>query len=89
MNELDDVLDDLYNGKINVNIKLSNSDEYRKILKECNTLLKEIENKLNEKDKKILNKYIEKKSQIVSLECKEKFLEGYKLASKLIIAGIK
>ncbi len=89
MNELDDVLDDLYNGKINVNIKLSNSDEYRKILKECNTVLKEIENKLNEKDKKILNKYIEKKSQIVSLECKEKFLEGYKLASKLIIAGIK
>lgn len=57
MNELDDVLDDLYNGKINVNIKLSNSDEYRKILKECNTVLKEIENKLNEKDKKILNKY--------------------------------
>lgn len=89
MNELDDVLDDLYNGKINVNIKLSNSDEYRKILKECNTVLKEIENKLNEKDKKTLNKYIEKKSQIVSLECKEKFLEGYKLASKLIIAGIK
>ena len=89
MNELVDVLDDLYNGKINVNIKLSNSDEYRKILKECNTVLKEIENKLNEKDKKILNKYIEKKSQIVSLECKEKFLEGYKLASKLIIAGIK
>lgn len=89
MNKLNDVLEDLYNGNININLELSKSDEYSKILRECNTILKKVENKLNEEDKKILNKYIEKKSQMVSLECKEKFIEGYKLASRLIIAGIK
>lgn len=89
MNELNDVLEDLYNGNININLELSNSNEYSKILRECNTILKKVENKLNEEDKKILNKYIEKKSQMISLECKEKFIEGYKLASRLIIAGIK
>lgn len=89
MDELNEILENLYNGNININVKVPNSNEYIETLEECNIILKNIENKLDDAGKKLLNEYIEMKSQVTSIECKEKFIEGYKLASKLIIAGIK
>ena len=89
MDELNEIFENLYNGNININVKVPNSNEYIETLEECNIILKNIENKLDDAGKKLLNEYIEMKSQVTSIECKEKFIEGYKLASKLIIAGIK
>lgn len=89
MEKLNNILDSLYNGNINVNQKNPDSKDYLKILEECNIILKKIENKLDEGDKKLLDRYIENKSEIASIECKEKFIEGYKLATQLIICGIK
>lgn len=89
MDELNNILCRLYNGTININENFPNSDEYDKDLEESNKILKKLVNKLDDDENELLNKYIEIKSQVVSIECKEKFIEGYKLAVKLIIAGIK
>ena len=45
--------------------------------------------KKNDEEKILLNEYIEKQSYIASIDCEKKFIDGYKIASKLIIAGIK
>ena len=89
MKELNNVLDNLYNGSISINEKLPMSYEYSETAKESNEILKKLENQLDYEQKDLLNKYIEIKSQIISIECKEKFSEEYKLAAKLIIAVIK
>lgn len=89
MDKLNDILDRLYNGKININAEFPNSKEYSSILKESNIILKQIEDKLDDNGKKLLDNYIDTKAQMISIECKEKFIEGYKLAIKLIAAGIK
>ncbi|MDO5555627.1 MAG: hypothetical protein Q4G09_02935 [Clostridia bacterium] len=78
----EDILNNLYNGKININEKNPISKEYNELLGESNKILEE-------KEKELLNEYIEKKAQISSIECEEKFIEGYKIACKLIIYGIK
>ena len=89
MDELSNILNELYNGTININEKFPCSEEYKDSLEECNKILKKIESKLDVNQKELFNKYIEIKSQMVSTECKEMFIEGYKLATKLIISGIK
>ncbi len=89
MKKTDGVLDSLYNGKINMNEKIPKSKKYLKILKECNITLGEVYNKLDDADKWLLDKYIEGKSEMASMECREKFIEGYKLAIELMLAGIK
>ena len=89
MDVLDDTLKDLYNGKINLNEKFPTSEEYNLLIKESKKLLDKIESYMDEKENKLLNEYIEKQSQITSIDCEQKFIEGYKLASKLIIVGIK
>ena len=48
-----------------------------------------IRSNIDNKTENLLNEYIEKQSQITSIDCEEKFIDGYKLASKLIITGIK
>ncbi len=89
MDLLKDILDDLYNGRININEKSPKSQEYSILEKEAKEILKSIESKIDATTKDLLNEYIEKKSQIISIDCEEKFIDGYKLASKLIIAGLK
>lgn len=83
------ILKDLYNGKINVNEEFPNSEEYNILTKESNKILEKINNNISDEAKLLLNEYIEKQAQIASIDCEEKFIDGYKLASKLIIAGIK
>ena len=86
---LENTIESLYNGEININKKFPTFEEYSILQKESNELLQEIENKLDDKGKEILNEFTERKSRMMSIECKEKFIDGYKLACKLIIAGIK
>ncbi len=89
MEILKKVLKDLYNGKININEKFPDTEEYSTLVRESNEILRKINNNLDSERKKLLNEYIEKQAQIISIDCEEKFISGYKLASKLIIAGIK
>ena len=89
MDMVKNVLEDLYNGKININEKFPTSEEYETLLKESKEILKAIKKNIDDKTQDLLNEYIEKQSQIMSIDCEEKFIEGYKLASKLIIASIK
>lgn len=89
MDILKKALNDLYNGKININKKFPTSKEYNTLVEESSEILKKINNNLSDEGKKLLNEYIEKQAQIMSIDCEEKFIDGYKLASKLIIAGIK
>ena len=89
MDILKDVLNDLYNGKININEKFPTSKEYNTLLKQSSEILKKIKENLDNETKKLLNEYIEKQAQIISIDCEEKFIDGYKLAIGLIIAGIK
>ena len=83
------ILKNLYNGKININEQIPNSKEYSTLVKDSNIILEKIINTLNNNQKALLNEYIEKQSQITSIDCEQKFIDGYKIASKLIIAGIK
>ena len=50
-------------------------------------MVKQIEEKIG--DKELMDKYIEIQSQITSIDCESKFIEGYKTAFKLIFSGIK
>lgn len=84
-----DILKDLYNGNVNINEKFPISEEYNILIKESNEILRRIEEKLDDKGKKLLKNYTEKQAQIMSIDCEEKFVEGYKLATKLVISGIK
>lgn len=49
-------------------------------------LLKVLLSNLSEKNKKILNEYLELKTEAESIECEEKFIEGYKTAINLILS---
>ncbi len=89
MEVLDNILKELYNGKINIKEKFPISEEYNVLVRESGDLLEKIKNYMDERGNKLLNEYIEKQSQITSIDCEGKFIEGYKLASKLIILGIK
>ena len=89
MDVLDNILKDLYNGKININEKFPITEEYNILIRESRDLLKKIKSYMDERGNKLLDEYIERQSQITSIDCEEKFIEGYKLASKLIILGIK
>ena len=89
MDMVKNVLEDLYNGKININEKFPTSEEYNNLLKEKERILEMIRSNIDNKTENLLNEYIEKQSQITSIDCEEKFIDGYKLASKLIITGIK
>lgn len=89
MDILKGILNDLYNGKININEKFPVSREYNILEEEANEILEKIRRDLDDRGKKLLNEYIEKQSQIASIDCEEKFIDGYKIASKLIISGIK
>lgn len=86
MEENDEILRKLYNGEINPNKDIPNTDEYKKLVKAANKLILQIEEKIN--DKKIVDEYIEIQSQIASIDCESKFIEGYKLALQLLIKGI-
>lgn len=89
MDTLKDVLKDLYNGKININEKFPDTKDYNTLVRESSEILRKINNNLDNERKKLLNEYIEKQAQIISIDCEEKFINGYELASRLIIAGIK
>ncbi len=89
MDLLKDILDNLYNGRININEKFPTSEEYNVLVKESEKILKIIKNNIDDKTKNLLDEYIEKQSQIMSIDCEEKFIDGYKLATKLIITSIK
>jgi len=89
MDELNGILSDLYHGKINVNEKFPDSKEYNNLIEESKEILNRINNIINDSEKELLNQYLEKQAQIISIECEQKFINGYKLASKLIITGIK
>ncbi len=84
-----EILNDLYNGNININEIIPISQEYNILTEESNEVWERIKKRLDDEENELLNKYIEIRTQIVSIECEEKFIEGYKTASKLIIAGIK
>ncbi len=84
-----EILNDLYNGNININEKIPISQEYNILTEKSNEVLEKIKELLDDEENRLLNKYIEIRAHISSIECEEKFIEGYKTASKLIIAGIK
>lgn len=86
MEKNDEILKMLYNGEINPNRNIPNTEEYKMLIKEANKLILQIEKEIN--DKKIINKYIEIQSQIASIDCESKFIEGYKLALQLLLNGI-
>lgn len=84
-----DILSCLYNGDININEKIPASQEYDILIEKSNQILEEFKKLLDDEGNKLLNRYIEIKTQVASIDCEEKFIEGYKIASKLIIAGMK
>ena len=86
MEKIEEILNELYNGKINPNQNIPESKEYKELVREANKISKQIEEKL--KDKELMDKYIEIQSQIASIECESKFIEGYKIASQLLISGL-
>ena len=86
MENFEDCLKRLYNGEINPNKNTPKTEEYKQLVKESNRIAKQIEKKLGEKD--LIDTYIEIQSQIASIDCENKFIEGYKMASQLLISGI-
>lgn len=86
MEKNEEILSALYNGNINPNRNIPISKEYKELIKEANKIAKQIEEKIG--DKEIIDKYIELQSQITSIDCESKFIEGYKLASQLLVRGI-
>ena len=76
------VIEEIYNGNITDNIKMS--EEYYKICGECDTLYKEIEKHLNEKQKENLFNLILKDSGLEAETACTHFKEGFKLG--LLIA---
>lgn len=86
MEKIEEILNELYNGKINPNENIPTSEEYKELVKEANKIAKQIDEKLE--DKELMDKYIEIQSQISSIDCESKFIEGYKIASQLLISGI-
>lgn len=86
MEKFEECLKKLYNGEINPNKNTPTTEEYKKLIKESNKIAKQIEIKLGNKD--LIDRYIETQSQISSIDCENKFIEGYKIASQLLISGI-
>lgn len=86
MEKIEEILNKLYNGQINPNENIPKTVEYKELIKESNKIAKQIQEVIG--DKALLNKYIEIQSRITSIECKSKFIEGYKMASQLLISGI-
>ena len=85
MENNEEILSALYNGNINPNKNIPICKEYKELLKEANKIARQIEDKIE--DKELIDKYIEIQSQITSIDCESKFIEGYKLASQLLIRG--
>jgi len=88
MKKIEKILKDLYNGDINPNENIPTSDEYKELVKEANKIVENVKTNMTEKEKELIDLYIEKRAQITSIECENKFIEGYKLACKLLISGI-
>lgn len=86
MEKSEEILRELYKGKINPNENISVSEEYKQLVRESNEIAKELERVIGNNE--LIDKYIEIKSQITSIECESKFIEGYKIASQLLISGI-
>lgn len=88
MNIEESLLKNLYNGNINPNKTIPKTEEYNALVSKLNKVLKDLFNNLTEENKKLLNYYIEIKTETESIECQEKFEEGYKMAVKLILSGL-
>lgn len=86
MGKIEEIISQLYNGKINPSENIPKTEEYKELIKESNIIAKKIEEKIE--DKELMNKYVEIQSQIASIDCESKFIEGYKMASQLLISGI-
>ena len=86
MGNFEEILKKLYNGEINPNINFPTSPEYKELMRKSNQIAKLIEEKIG--DKELMNQYIELQSQISSIDCESKFIEGYKIASQLLISGL-
>lgn len=84
--EKEEILSALYSGSINPNKNIPTSKNYKELIKKANKIAKQIEEKIGNRE--IIDKYIEIQSQITSIDCESKFIEGYKLASQLLITAI-
>ncbi len=88
MERVESILRELYNGNINPNRNIPNTDEYNEKIKELNIISDKIIEKLPQQDRGLVDEYIEKQSQISSLDCENQFIYGYKLAIKLIMGAL-
>lgn len=86
MEKFEEILKQLYNGEINPNKNVPASHEYKELIQKSNQIAKQIEEKIG--DKELMDQYIEIQSQISSIDCEDKFIEGYKISSQLLISGI-
>lgn len=72
-----------------INIYEANNKEFKIISKKIKKLESTISKKLNEKEKKDFEKYLEYINQRQSIDAENQFRNGFKTAIKVIIEGLK
>lgn len=81
------ILNKLYNGEIRPKEELL-CEEYLKLQQENNKRLKKSFNNIDSETKELLEEYLEKQSELSSIDAENQFESGYKTGIKLIVAGI-
>lgn len=85
--EKEDILEKLYYGDLFPTKEIPNDKEYFKILAEISDYTEEI--RKNEEIQQIFNELMEKITIKEGMEAENQFQLGFKMATKLIIEGMK
>lgn len=80
------IIEELYRGNINPQIKVFNKDsQYADFI----NILSDNEEKLNDclggEEKRLLSTLIDAQGEILSIECRENFIQGWKLGAKFML----
>ena len=87
MRQYNEILKKLYNGDIKPKEEKL-GEEYLCLQQKNNKILKKIFNNIDSKTKELLEEYLERQSELESIDAEKQFESGYKIGIKLIVAGI-
>ena len=87
MSQYDEILNKLYNGEIRP--KEDNlSEEYMQLQEANEKIAQKIFDNIDIDTKELLEKFVENKNALASIDARDQFIKGYKTGVELIIAGI-
>lgn len=87
MRQYNEILKKLYNGDIKPKEEKL-GEEYLCLQQKNNKILRKIFNNIDSKTKELLEEYLERQSELESIDAENQFESGYKIGIKLIVAGI-